>query len=829
MDGAYDEALELLKRAFVAGNDGAHQVLRRAMAGQFGGLGIAFEIDQDAIKVVAVHDGAAGKSGVLVGDLITHFDGHGVSGLDAKQVGLRMRGPVGTAITATLIRKGQAQPLDIRMVRDVVRGSDRFSAHDRERAACALGDALMRRFPGGERETEAVEAFQYCKSGWNLARIFMKRMEEGRASETDQIFLLRRLPSELNLPEKDRILEKVVAGLSGHDVSADGRRAVSAYLYAAQGGNEFSTLAQWERLSAQLDRALDLDPDADRSARHADALYNAVLRSRFSGELRLAHLSALERIAAAYASRPEFLTNEQLARLAALHWHGLSSSGSPEITRSLFKTLADRGDSAARHTLALEQVMPALFETSKADFLAYLALLPAVRSSDSAAARGGVCDRADASEAISVQTSLYVRLTTMRAVPDLRQEIMGRGQDGHALRAMIKPGTAVALFARDDLRQCLWLFEDGARPTFAAVYLPADFVRHRLQEFYQGEVDDEEEQRRPVARQPAAPESRKPATSVRPDGAAALRGLSAALFPETVAGRLHRVHALTVVPFGDIGTVPFAALPIPQTNEALLDRMSTSIAPNFVDLYASSFKTDPRILEGFRRRIPGCDESGLARAEELVDSGATGRGRIRAALIVGDPHYQDRDYKLEQLEGARAEARDVGKLLGVRPLIGKAATRAAVMKAAPMADRLYFASHGLAVGRSGLEGFLALADGARLTARDVQKMCLRQSRLAVLSACETGLGQSVGGGVIKLARAFQIAGVSDVIMSLWSVYDDATRALMVRFLAEYQAGVAAPMALRTAMIATRKEYPAHKYWAGFTVFSATLHAGDRAQ
>jgi CHAT domain-containing protein len=50
---------------------------------------------------------------------------------------------------------------------------------------------------------------------------------------------------------------------------------------------------------------------------------------------------------------------------------------------------------------------------------------------------------------------------------------------------------------------------------------------------------------------------------------------------------------------------------------------------------------------------------------------------------------------------------------------------------------------------------------------------------AVLSACDTGLGRlQAGEGVLGLRRAFQIAGVRTVIMSLWSVEDQSTRQWM---------------------------------------------------
>jgi CHAT domain-containing protein len=124
---------------------------------------------------------------------------------------------------------------------------------------------------------------------------------------------------------------------------------------------------------------------------------------------------------------------------------------------------------------------------------------------------------------------------------------------------------------------------------------------------------------------------------------------------------------------------------------------------------------------------------------------------------------------------------------------------------------------------SGKSASATLDDGL-LTAYEAAGLNLNGTSLVVLSACETGLGQvEHGEGVFGLRRAFQVAGASGVMMSLWAVPDKETQELMTLFYARWLAGSPSVEALRQAKLElrerVRKRYGRDLpfYWGSFVL------------
>jgi CHAT domain-containing protein len=102
-----------------------------------------------------------------------------------------------------------------------------------------------------------------------------------------------------------------------------------------------------------------------------------------------------------------------------------------------------------------------------------------------------------------------------------------------------------------------------------------------------------------------------------------------------------------------------------------------------------------------------------------------------------------------------------------------------------------------------------------LTAKEISNLDLSHCQLVVLSACETGLGQVNGSeGVFGLQRAFKMAGVKNIIMSLWKVPDSQTAELFELFYSECFSGKSIQEAFQSTQAKMKTKYSPY-YWAGF--------------
>ena len=116
-----------------------------------------------------------------------------------------------------------------------------------------------------------------------------------------------------------------------------------------------------------------------------------------------------------------------------------------------------------------------------------------------------------------------------------------------------------------------------------------------------------------------------------------------------------------------------------------------------------------------------------------------------------------------------------------------------------------------------------LDDGV-LTAYEATGLNLQGTELVVLSACETGLGETrAGEGVFGLRRAFQTAGAEAVLMSMWAVPDEETQELMTLFYEGWVSGKEKHDALRQAQMEMRERVKARlgsdrpALWGGFVL------------
>ncbi len=100
----------------------AYTELQEGTSGAFGGLGIEIGTEDGLIKIISpIDDTPASRAGIEAGDTIIRLDGAPVRGMTINAAVKKMRGEVGSAIELTIMREGEAKPLELTLVRDLIK------------------------------------------------------------------------------------------------------------------------------------------------------------------------------------------------------------------------------------------------------------------------------------------------------------------------------------------------------------------------------------------------------------------------------------------------------------------------------------------------------------------------------------------------------------------------------------------------------------------------------------------------------------------------------------------------------------------------------------
>lgn len=193
-------------------------------------------------------------------------------------------------------------------------------------------------------------------------------------------------------------------------------------------------------------------------------------------------------------------------------------------------------------------------------------------------------------------------------------------------------------------------------------------------------------------------------------------------------------------------------------------------------------------------------------------------------LVVAMPHTPD----APDLPGAQAEADHLAALIpGATVLVGADATRDAVLDALPASGWAHFACHGYSDPDNPSDSHLALHDHNRTPFRvlDISGLRLRNAEFAFLSACDTARTTArLSDEAIHPLAAFQIAGFSQVVGTLWRV-DDAvapafSQQIYGELIADRSGALCASAAVHRTVRQLRTKYPNLP-----SVWAAHVHAG----
>lgn len=288
---------------------------------------------------------------------------------------------------------------------------------------------------------------------------------------------------------------------------------------------------------------------------------------------------------------------------------------------------------------------------------------------------------------------------------------------------------------------------------------------------------------------------------------------------------LGETRIVLLSPDGQLNKLPFAAL-VDEDGRYMIERYSLNYLTSGRDLLRlqvrSEGRENPLVIAN-----PAFDEDS---SRSAANKSTQSPDRNATTLFNGE---RRRLQIFEALPATAEEAKQLAAVLnGAKVLTGAQATEAAI-KQVRGPGIIHIATHGFFLAhskqeenpllRSGLvfagvnKGRSGSEDGV-LTALEAAGLDLWGTKLVVMSACETGLGDIENGeGVYGLRRAIMMAGAESQVMSLWKVGDTVTKDLMIAYYNRLMKGEGRSEALRQVQLEMlRSQQRKHPYyWAGF--------------
>lgn len=159
IEGAINGMLAALDPHSSYMNSKQYTQMQEQMTGEFGGIGIEVTSEEGILKIVSPLDGTpASKAGLLANDLIVDIDDTPTDGFTLQQAVDKMRGPVGSTIKLTIVRKGATAPIQVSLKRAVISVSPVTA-----RAEGNIGYVKISSF-GEQTQTKLAEAIAGLKS-----------------------------------------------------------------------------------------------------------------------------------------------------------------------------------------------------------------------------------------------------------------------------------------------------------------------------------------------------------------------------------------------------------------------------------------------------------------------------------------------------------------------------------------------------------------------------------------------------------------------------------------------------------------------------------------